>query len=396
MKQTLTGLRILQFGGPTDVFLLDGAIGLDGDRIAWVGQVPTGWQENERRDFGGRLATPALIDCHTHLVHGGHRAKEFALRLHGASYADIARAGGGIVSTVMATRAANETSLTASALKRLDSLLAEGVGTVEVKSGYGLDIETELKMLRVARSLAQLRPVRVRTSYLAAHAVPPEYAGQSDAYLDEVVLPGLEQAHAAGLVDAVDGFCEGIAFSPAQIARVFEKARSLGLPVKLHAEQLSDLGGARLAAAHGALSADHLEYLSDNDCAALAAAGTVAVLLPGAFYALRETQLPPVEALRQAGAAMAVATDSNPGTSPLTSLLLAMNMACTLFRLTPEEAIAGVTHHAARALGLSGETGSIEPGKRAELAIWDVEEPAELAYRIGFNPLHLRIKGTPQ
>lgn len=396
IKKTLSGLRLLQFGGPTGVFVAAGAIGLNGDRIAWVGEMPSGWPEDERSDFGGRLATPALIDCHTHLVHGGHRAREFALRLHGASYADIARDGGGIVSTVMATRAADEASLTASALGRLDALLAEGVGTVEIKSGYGLDIETELKMLRVARLLAELRPVRVRTSYLAAHAVPPEYAGRTDAYLQDVVLPGMEQAHAEGLIDAVDGFCEGIAFSPTQIARVFQKARSLGLPVKLHAEQLSNLGGARLAAQYGALSADHLEYLSNSDCAALAAAGTVAVLLPGAFYALRETQLPPVEALRQSGAAMAVATDCNPGTSPLTSLLLAMNMACTLFRLTPEEAIAAVTRHAARALGLSGETGSIEPGKRAELAIWDVEEPAELAYRIGFNPLHLCIKGTPQ
>ena len=278
----------------------------------------------------------------------------------------------------------------ASALRRVDTLIAEGVTTIEIKSGYGLTITDEIKMLRVARQIGRERPVRVTTSFLAAHAVPPEYKGQPDAYLDDVVLPGLDAAHAEGLVDAVDGFCEGIAFSPAQIERLFDRADGLGLPVKLHAEQLSNLGGAALTARHKGLSADHLEYLDDAGVKAMATSGTVAVLLPGAFYALRETQLPPVDPLRHAGVPMAVATDCNPGTSPLTSLLLAMNMACTLFRLTPEEALAGTTRHAARALGLT-DTGIIRAGLRADLAIWDVTHPAELAYRIGFNPLYRRI-----
>lgn len=369
----------------------DGAVVIEGDRIAWAGpraEAPAGRQYG----LGGRLVTPALIDCHTHLVHGGHRAAEFEQRLNGASYEEIARAGGGIVSTVTATRAAGEAALLAAALPRVDALLAEGVGTIEIKSGYGLDVGTELAMLRAARAIGQERPVTVVTSFLGAHAVPPDYAGRPDAYLDEVCLPALRTAHAEGLVDAVDGFCEGIAFSPAQIGRVFDAAKALGLPVKLHAEQLSNLGGAALAAAHGALSADHLEYATEGDAEAMAAAGTVAVLLPGAFYTLRETQLPPVAAFRKHRVPMALATDMNPGSSPLGSLLLAVNMGCTLFRLTPQEALAGVTLHAARALGLT-DRGTIATGQRADLAIWDVEQPAELAYRIGTNPLHRRIFG---
>ena len=342
-------------------------------------------------DLGGRWVTPALVDCHTHLVHGGNRAREFEMRLEGASYEAIARAGGGIVSSVRATREQNVDGLVASALPRLDTLIREGVGTVEIKSGYGLAVEAELNMLRAARALAEARPVRLCTSWLAAHAVPAEYKGRSGAYLDDVVLPGMERGAAEGLIDAVDGFCEGIAFSPAEIARVFDRAKALGLPVKLHAEQLSNLGGARLAASYGALSADHLEYLDQAGVDAMAAAGTVAVLLPGAFYALREREAPPVASLRAAGVPIAVATDCNPGTSPLTSLLLAMNMAATLFGLTVAECLAGATREAARALGLTNETGTLEVGKSADLAIWDVEDPAELVYRIGFNPLHARV-----
>ncbi|WP_271895544.1 imidazolonepropionase [Candidatus Phyllobacterium onerii] len=391
MRKILSGLRIatLEDTGAPYGLVENGAIGIDGERIAWVGQsIPADWNDVERQDFGGRLATPALIDCHTHLVFGGNRAREFEMRLEGATYEDIARAGGGIISSVKSTNALNEEVLLAQSLPRLDTLLAEGVSTVEIKSGYGLNIDAELKMLRVARRLATMRPVRILTSYLAAHATPPEYKGRPDDYISEVVLPGLDAAHAEGLVDAVDGFCEGIAFSPAQIARVFDKAKSLGLPIKLHAEQLSNLGGAKLAASYGALSADHLEYLDEEGARAMAAAGTVAVLLPGAFYALREERAPPVQILRDAGVHIAVATDCNPGTSPLTSLLLTMNMACTFFRLTVEEALAGATREAARALGLADEMGTIAPGKRAEIAIWNAEQPAELCYRIGFNPLH--------
>lgn len=374
------------------------ALAVRGGRIAWVGrlaELPSGLATLPRHPLRGRLVTPAPVDCHTHLVHAGHRAREFELRLEGASYEQIAREGGGIVSTVAATRAASEDALVAQALPRLDALLAEGVATVEVKSGYGLDLDTELRMLRAARRLAALRPVRIRTSFLGAHAVPADYKGRADAYVDEVCLPALRAAHAEGLADAVDGFCEGIAFSPDQIARVFAEAARLGLPVKLHAEQLSNLGGAQLAARHGALSADHLEYATEADAAVMARAGTVAVLLPGAFYALREPQAPPVAALRAHGVPMAVATDCNPGSSPLASILLAMNMACTLFRLTPVEALDGVTRHAARALGLD-DCGIIAKGLRADLAIWNAESPAELAYRIGFNPLHARLyEGHP-
>jgi imidazolonepropionase len=369
------------------------AIRLEGDRITWVGpEAEAPGDGGDRIDLGGRLVTPGLIDCHTHLVHGGDRAREFEMRLSGASYEEVARAGGGIVSTVRATRAASEAELLASALPRLDRMLAEGVTTVEVKSGYGLTVADELKMLRVARALERTRPVRVHTSLLAAHAVPPEYQGRADAYLDEVCIPALHAAHAEGLVDSVDGFCEGIAFSPDQIARLFVVAQGLGLPVRLHAEQLSNLGGAALAARHGALSADHLEYLDEAGAAAMAAAGTVAVILPGAFYTLRETQLPPIGLLRRHGVRMAVATDCNPGTAPMTSLTLAMNMACTLFRMTPEEALAGVTVHAAAALALS-DAGRIAPGLRADLAIWDARHPAELSYRIGATPLYARIHG---
>ena len=378
--------------GPAPYGLIpDAAIAVEGGRIAWVGpraDAPKG----DVVDLGGRLVTPALIDCHTHIVHGGHRAGEFEQRLLGASYEEIARAGGGIISTVRATRAATVDGLVASALPRLDALIADGVATVEVKSGYGLDIDTELNMLRAARRLATLRPVTIRTTFLGAHAVPPDYKDRADAYLTEVCLPALSAAHAEGLVDAVDGFCEGIAFSPAQIARVFDAAKALGLPVKLHAEQLSNLHGAALAASYGALSADHLEYLDDAGITAMAKAGTVATILPGAFYAIRETKAPPIAALRAAGVPMAVSTDMNPGTSPMGSVLLAMNMACTLFRLTPEEALKGTTINAARALGLT-DRGRLAPGLNADLAVWTAETPAELSYRFGFNPLHSLILG---
>ncbi|WP_424926309.1 imidazolonepropionase [Agrobacterium pusense] len=373
----------------------NGVIAVSSGRIAFAGSesdLPAYLAAAEEiTDCDGRWITPALIDCHTHLVFGGNRAMEFEMRLNGATYEEIAKAGGGIVSSVRDTRAVSEDVLIAQALPRLDTLLSEGVSTIEIKSGYGLDIDTELKMLRVARRLETLRPVRIVTSYLAAHATPAEYKGRNGDYITDVVLPGLEKAQAEGLVDAVDGFCEGIAFSVEEIARVFEKARQLGLPVKLHAEQLSNLGGAALAASCGGLSADHLEYLDESGAKALAKAGTVAVLLPGAFYALREKQAPPMQALRDAGATIALATDCNPGTSPLTSLLLTMNMGATLFRMTVEECLAATTRNAAKALGLLAETGTLEAGKSADLAIWDIERPAELVYRIGFNPLHARI-----
>ncbi len=396
-KRLLTHARLASFqetGAPYG--LIDGAsLAIQDGRIAWVGAAgaePDNFAGVEPDDLGGRLVTPGLIDCHTHIVHGGDRAREFELRLEGASYEEIARAGGGIVSTVAATRAASEDKLLASALRRVDALIAEGATMLEIKSGYGLDQETEVRMLRVARRIAGERPIRVRTSFLGAHAVPPEFTGDADGYIDRVCLPALEVAAAEGLVDAVDGFCEGIAFSPDQIRRVFERAIDLGLPVKLHAEQLSDLGGARLAASFGALSADHLEYLSDDGVRAMAESGSVAVLLPGAFYTLRETHRPPVASLRDHGVPIALATDCNPGSSPLASLLLTLNMGSTLFRLTPEEALAGVTVHAARALGLD-DCGRIAVGQRADLAVWDVAHPAELAYRIGFNALHRRIFG---
>ena len=373
----------------------DAALVLVGGKIAWVGAraaMPGEYTALAVRDMGGRLITPALIDCHTHVIHGGNRASEFEMRLQGASYEQVARAGGGIVSTVTATRRASEDDLVAAALPFVDAMIAQGVAVIEIKSGYGLEQDTELRMLRAARRIGQVRPVLVRTSYLAAHAVPAEYAGRADAYIDEVCIAALHAAHAEGLVDAVDGFCEGIAFSPAQIERVFQVARALGLPVKLHAEQLSNLGGAALAARYGAMSADHLEYLDEAGVAAMAAAGTVAVILPGAFYTLREQQMPPVDLLRKHAVPMAVATDMNPGSSPMASLLLAMNMACTLFRMTPAEALAGATTHAARALGLT-DRGTLAAGQVADLAVWNCGHPAELAYRIGFNPLHQRMIG---
>ena len=371
----------------------DGIIAATDGRIVYAGpraEAPA-FEAGEHIDCEYRWITPALVDAHTHLVHAGNRAREFELRLEGTSYAEIARGGGGIVSTVRATRAASEVALVASALPRLDALLAEGVGTVEIKSGYGLDLESELKMLRVARRLGALRAVRVVTTFLGAHAVPPEFAGDADGYIALVCDQMLPVIAAEKLADAVDGFCEGIGFTPTQIERVLDTARALGLPVKLHAEQLSNLAGAALAARYGALSADHLEYLDDAGVAAMAAAGTVAMLLPGAFYFCRETQLPPVAALRAAGVPIALATDCNPGTSPLTSLLLAMNMAATCFRLTVAECLAGVTLNAARALGLQRECGSLEVGKSCDLAIWNIDEPAELVYRMGANPLHARV-----
>ena len=372
-----------------------GALVLNGDRIAWVGaesDLPAEYGAVHRHDLGGRLVTPGLVDCHTHIVFGGDRAREFEMRLEGAGYEEIARAGGGILSSVRATRDADEAELLARALKRVDHLLAEGVTTLEIKSGYGLDIASELKMLRVARLIGEMRPVHVRTTWLAAHALPPEYAGDRAGYIRDVVIAGMEAGHAEDLIDAVDGFCEGIAFSRDEMAAIFDHARRLGLPVKLHAEQLSDLHGAAMAAEHGALSADHLEWLGQDGIDAMAASGTVAVLLPGAFYTLRETQYPPVQALRDAGVPIALATDCNPGTSPLTSLLLTMNMGATLFRMTPAECLTGVTRHAAAALGLA-DRGTLAPDMRADLAIWDAQHPAELTYRIGFNPLHQRIIG---
>lgn len=372
-----------------------GAVASGGDgRILFAGpeaDLPLAIPGAETVDCGGRWITPGLIDCHTHLVHGGDRAAEFEMRLNGASYEEIARAGGGIVSTVKATRAASADELYASADRRLASLMAEGVTTVEIKSGYGLETETESRQLAVARRLGLTRPVTVRTTFLGAHAVPPEFRGEADAYVDLVAGPMLTAIRAAELADAVDVFTERIAFDLPQTRRVFEAARALGLPVKIHAEQLSCMGGAALAAECGALSADHLEYLDEAGAEAMARAGTVAVLLPGAFYFLRETKLPPVDLLRRAGCRIALATDCNPGSSPMTSLLLALNMGCTFFRLTPEEALLSVTRHAARALGLQDEAGALEPGKWCDLAIWDIERPAELAYRIGFNPLHSRI-----
>lgn len=391
----LTHLSVATMAGDSAGYDLikDAGIVLKGSKIAWVGAIserPSEFANLEEHSCGDRLVTPALIDCHTHIVHGGNRAREFEMRLEGATYEEVARAGGGIVSTVKATRETSQDALLASALRRADALIAEGVATIEIKSGYGLDRDTELKMLRVARTVAQERPIHVATSFLGAHAVP---AGtDADTYIDEVCIPTLKAAHAEGLVDAVDGFCEGIAFDTAQMRRVFEVAKELGLPVKLHAEQLSNAGGTALAAEFGALSADHVEYASEADAADLARSGTVAVILPGAFYTIREDQAPPIESFRRNTVPMAVGTDWNPGSSPLGSLLLAMNMACTLFRVTPAEALAGTTCNAARALGLT-DRGVIAKGKRADLAIWDVQSPAELSYGIGINPLHKRIFG---
>ena len=349
-------------------------------------------QIDDAIDADGKLLTPAFIDCHTHVVYGGHRALEFEMRLKGASYAEVAKAGGGIVSTVRATRSQSVEQLVEGALARVDALIAEGVSLIEIKSGYGLDIQTELRMLRAARAIEGARPVRVVTSFLGAHAMPPDEDMSPEDYIEKTCIPALRQAHNEGLVDAVDGFCESIAFSVEQIAPLFDVAAELGLPVKLHAEQLTRCGGSLLAARHKALSVDHVEYANKEDVIALAAAGCTAVLLPGAFYTLRETQKPPVALFRDQGVPMALATDANPGSSPLTSVLLAMNLGCTLFGMTPYEALAGVTRNAARALGIF-DSGMLRSGLRADLALWDVAHPAELAYRIGFNPLHRRIFG---
>lgn len=371
----------------------DGVIAARDGRILYAGSAADApaFDAAETIDCEGRWITPGLIDPHTHLVFAGDRAHEFELRLTGASYEEIARAGGGIVSTMRATRAASETELVQAALPRLDALIAEGVTTVEIKSGYGLSLDDELKSLRAARALADIRRVGVATTFLGAHAVPPEYRDDPEGYVDLVCETMIPAIAARGLADAVDGFCEGIGFSPDQIRRVFEAARAHGLPVKLHAEQLSNLSGAALAAEYGALSADHLEHLDAAGIAAMAASGAVATLLPGAYYFTRETKAPPIAALRAAGVPMALATDCNPGTSPLTSPLLVMNLAATLFRMTVEECLAGVTREAARALGLLSDRGTLEAGKACDLAIWDVERPAELVYRMGFNPLHARV-----
>ncbi len=372
----------------------DAAIAVRDGLIAYAGpesELPAALGKTETIDCEGRWITPGLIDCHTHLVHAGTRANEFEMRLQGATYEEIARAGGGIVSSVRALRAASEDDLVAETLPRLDALIGEGVTTVEIKSGYGLDRDNEIKALRAARRLGELRDVTVRTTFLGAHALPPEMNGDKAGYIEKVVADMLPAVAAAGLADAVDGFCEGIAFSPAEIARVFDAARRLGLPVKLHADQLSNLAGAALAASFGALSADHLEYTDADGARAMAQAGTVAVILPGAYYFIRETKKPPVALFREHGVRMAVATDNNPGTSPLTSLLLTMNMAATLFGMTVEECLAGTTREAARALGLLDEIGTLEAGKRADFALWDIGQPAELVYRMGFNPLHRRV-----
>ncbi|SLN11544.1 imidazolonepropionase [Oceanibacterium hippocampi] len=375
----------------------DGAVAVADGRIAFAGPseaLPDRPEALARDvfDADGCWITPGLIDCHTHIVHGGNRAVEFEMRLNGASYEEIAAAGGGIVSTVRATRAAGEMDLFRAAERRLRPFLAEGVTHVEIKSGYGLDLETERRQLRVARQLAEHLPVDVSTSYLGAHALPAEFAGDADGYIDHVCSTVLPAIAGEGLADAVDGFCERIAFSTGQIARVFETAQALGLPVKLHAEQLSNQHGAAMAAGFGALSADHLEYLDEDGARAMAAAGTVAVLLPGAYYFLRETRLPPVEDLRWHGVRIAIASDCNPGSAPVGSLLLMLNMASTLFGLTPEEALAGVTREAARALGLGDSHGVLEPGRVADMAFWAIEHPAELAYRIAANPCRRVVK----
>ncbi len=382
--------RIATLDGPTPWGWIEhGALLVDGERLAWVGteaDLPASLTSHVSAEYrlGGALVTPGLVDCHTHLVYGGQRAREFELRLQGASYEEIARAGGGIRSTVAATRQGSDDSLFTAARGRAQALMREGVTTLEIKSGYGLSLHDERRCLAIARRLGRELTVSVRATYLGAHALPPEFDGQADAYIDAVCrwLPELQRE---GLVDAVDAFCESIGFSPAQTRRVFEAARALGLPVKLHAEQLSDQGGAALAAEFGALSCDHLEHLSDSGIAAMRQAGTVAVLLPGAYYFLRETRLPPIAALREQGVLIAVATDHNPGSSPALSLLLMINMACTLFRLTPEEALRGVTVNGAQALGLT-DRGRLAAGQRADFAVWHIDHPNELAYWFGHNP----------
>ena len=391
MSLFLENCRIatLRAGGAPYGLMPDAAIRIVNGRIAWVGAAGgrEGRSDEERLDLRGRLVTPGLIDCHTHLVYAGNRASEWAKRLAGATYEEIARSGGGIVSTVTATRAANDDELLESARNRLHVLMAEGLTTVEIKSGYGLDLETELRMLRVARKLGGTENVDVVATFLGAHALPPEYGENRDGYLRLLIEDMLPAVAAEGLADAVDAYCEGVAFTRAEVKAIFERARALGLPVRLHAEQFSDSGGAAMAAELGALSCDHLEYLDDGGIKAMARSGTVAVLAPGAYYYLRETQKPPVEALRAAGVPVAVSTDHNPGTSPMLSLLTAMNMACVLFGLTPEEALRGATVNAARALGLT-DRGSIGTGQQADLAVWDVQSPDELSYALGNNPCY--------
>jgi len=392
---TLDESKLINADGSDYSLIEDGYLSVADGIITGLGSMssmPKASPDTNVINAEGRLLTPAFIDCHTHIVHGGHRANEFELRLNGASYADVAKAGGGIVSTVTATRNMSENELVATALPRVDALLSEGVSLIEIKSGYGLDVDTEIKMLRAARAITDMRPVRIVTSFLGAHALPHEYKDDADRYIDDICIPAMQKGHADGLIDAVDGFCENIAFNVEQIDRVFAAANALGLPLKLHAEQLSRSGGALLAARYKALSVDHVEYTNEEDAQALGASGTVAVLLPGAFYTLRETQQPPIDLFRQNDVPMALATDANPGSSPLTSLLLVMNMGCTLFRMTPAEALAGVTRNAAKALGLH-DTGILRTGLRADLALWNVTHPAELAYRVGFNPLSMRVFG---
>ena len=384
-------LATMRAGGAPYGAIRDGAIGITAGRIEWVGPRDdlSGAPEalaTDVLDAERAWVTPGLVDCHTHLVYGGNRANEFEMRLNGASYEEIARAGGGIVSTVLTTREASDHELATTAAGRLKSLLSEGVTTVEIKSGYGLDLATELRMLRIARLLGDTAPVTVKTTFMGAHAVPAEFKGRADAYIDFVVNEVLPAVASAGLADAVDCFCENIGFTPEQTMRVFDAAKALGLPVKLHADQRTDTGGAALAAKYGALSADHIEYSNEAGIAAMAAAGTVGVLLPGAYYFLREDHLPDIAAMRRHGLDMALATDSNPGSSPLVSILLALNFGCTIFRLTPEEALAGVTRNGAKALGMGATHGTIEVGKVADLVLWKVDAPAELAYAMGANP----------
>ncbi len=396
----ILGARLATMDGSVDDELgriEDGALAISDGKIVWLGpatELPAGFRASAAQvlDAGQAWITPGLVDCHTHVIHGGNRANEFALRLEGASYGDIARSGGGIISTVAATRAASEEDLLAQSLPRIDALIADGVTTLEIKSGYGLDTQAEWCMLRAARRVADLRPVQIRTTFLAAHAIPPEYSDDGDGYIDlicDTMLPGAAEL---GLCDAVDGFCETIAFSPDQIRRVFDCARTLGLPVKLHAEQLSDMKGAVLAAEFGALSVDHLEYIAQDGIDAMAKSGSVAVILPGAFYYLRETRKPPIEDLLRAGVPMAVATDANPGSSPIYSLLTAMNMACVLFGMTPAQALAGATRYGALALGLS-DRGVLRVGLRADLACWNVDDPTDLAYGLNMRPLKWSMLG---
>ena len=388
------GARLATMAAPPGLGIIEkGLIASTDGRIVYAGaeaDAPV-VEAAETIDCEGRWITPGLVDCHTHIVYGGNRAHEFELRLAGATYDEISRAGGGIVSTMRATRSESEDQLLASARKRVETLMRDGVTTLEIKSGYGLDTDSEVKSLKVARRLGKVLPLSVVTTFLGAHALPPEAKGDKDAYIRQVFEQQLPAVAKAGLADAVDAFCESIAFSPEQVTRVFETARRFGLPVKLHAEQLTTLGGAALAARFGALSADHLEHADEAGIEAMAQSGTVAVLLPGAFYFLRETQKPPVDLLRKHGVPIAISSDSNPGTSPLTSLLLTMNMAATFFRLTVDECLLGVTRHAAKALGRLDQVGTLEAGKSCDLAIWDIERPAELVYRIGFTPLHARI-----